>query len=50
MFGLIFPYLELFEGVSVTTVILASGAYGLGLRAALLATTSPESVAPAAPA
>ena len=36
-----------FEGVCVTTVILAPGACGLGLRAALLATTSPESVAAA---
>ena len=36
-----------FEGVSVTTVILAPGACGLGLRAALLATTS---VAPHPPA
>ena len=35
-----------FEGVSVTTVILDPGACGLGLRAALLATTS---AAPAAP-
>ena len=39
-----------FEGVSVTTVILAPGACGLGLRAALLATTSVEAVAPVAPA
>ena len=39
----------LFEGVCVTTVILAPGACGLGLRAALLATTSPESVAAVAP-
>ena len=40
----------LFEGVSVTTVILAPGACGLWLRAALLATISAASVAPAAPA
>ena len=33
-----------FEGVCVTTVILAPGACGLGLRAALLATTSPDTV------
>ena len=39
-----------FEGVSVTTVILAPGACGLGLRAALLDTTSPAPAAPAAPA
>ena len=41
--------LRSFEGVSVTTVILAPGACGLGLRAALLATTSPAPVAPVAP-
>ena len=40
----------LFEGVSVTTVILAPGACGLGLRAALLDTTSPAPAAPAATA
>ena len=39
-----------FEGVSVTTVILAPGACGLGLRAALLATTSPPPAAPVATA
>ena len=36
-------------GVSVTTVILAPGACGLGLRAALLDTTSPESGSPVVP-
>ena len=40
----------LFEGVSVTTVILAPGACGLGLRAALLATTSVAPDPPGAPA
>ena len=38
-----------FEGVCVTTVILAPGACGGGLRAAPLATTSPSPAAPAAP-
>ena len=38
-----------FEGVSVTTVILAPGACGLGLRAALLATISAAPVAPVPP-
>ena len=38
----------LFEGVSVTTVILAPGACGMGVRAAGPATTSPVSPAPAA--
>ena len=37
--------LLLFEGVSVTTVILAPGACGLGLRGTLLATTSVVSAA-----
>ena len=36
----------LFEGVCVTTVILAPGACGDGLRAAVLDTTSVASVAP----
>ena len=40
----------LFEGVSVTTVILAPGACGMGVRAAGHATTSPAPAAPAAPA
>ena len=39
-----------FEGVSVTTVILAPGACGLGLRAALLATISVAPDPPVAPA
>ena len=39
-----------FEGVCVTTVILAPGACGLGLRAALLATISAAPVAAVAPA
>ena len=38
-----------FEGVSVTTAILAPGACGRGLRAALLDTTSPAAVAAVAP-
>ena len=42
--------LLLVEGVSVTTVILAPGACGLGLRAALLATTSVAPDPPVAPA
>ena len=42
------PPQKLFEGVSVTTVILAPGACGLGLRAALLATTSASAQAPVA--
>ena len=41
---------KFFEGVSVTTVILAPGACGLGLRAALLATTSAAPVAAVAAA
>ena len=43
-------YNFLFEGVCETTVILAPGACGRGLRAALLATTSLATVAPVAPA
>ena len=39
-----------FEGVCLTTVILAPGACGLGLRAALLATISVAPDPPAAPA
>ena len=45
----LFCFLISFEGVSVTTVILAPGACGLGLRAALLATTSLAPVAAVAP-
>ena len=52
---LVFPFAiesnhTFFEGVCVTTVILTPGACGLGLRAALLATTSPAPPGPAAPA
>ena len=39
-----------FEGVSLTTVILAPGACGMGVRAAVLDTTSGAPGAPAAPA
>ena len=46
IFGLIILYLDLFEGVSVTTVILAPGVCGGGLRAALLDAISPSPVAP----
>ena len=37
--------LKLFEGVSVTTVILAPGACGMGSRAAVLDTTSADPAA-----
>ena len=46
--GLAILHLYLFEGVSVTTVILAPGACGGGVRAAVLATTSASPVAPVA--
>ena len=41
------PAKKIFEGVSVTAVILAPGACGRGLQAALLATTFVTPVTPA---
>ena len=45
MYNILYIYI-LFEGVSVTTVILAPGACGMGVRGAGFGTTSPDPVDP----